>query len=67
VQDLADAHRLLGATIGVFTPVKQPPRRPGVDIDNRTCNAPLRGPGERGFALLTGRWRVLRHPDRNGA
>ncbi|MFT7841123.1 transposase family protein [Saccharothrix sp. BKS2] len=34
------------------------------DADNRTYNALLRGLrclGERGFALLTGCWRALRH------
>jgi hypothetical protein len=33
-------------------------------VDNRTYNALLRGLrslGERGFAVLTGRWRVLHH------
>jgi hypothetical protein len=52
-----------GAGIGVFTPVKQPAGQV-LDLDNRTYNALLRGLrclGERGFALLTGRWRALRH------
>lgn len=53
-----------GAGIGVHTPFKQPTdgRQPG--IDNRTYNALLRSLrclGERGFALLVGRWRVLQH------
>lgn len=53
-----------GAGIGVFTPVKQPADGRALDVDNRTYNALLRGLrclGERGFALLTGRWRALRH------
>lgn len=53
-----------GAGIGVFTPVKQPADGRTLDADNRTYNALLRGLrclGERGFALLTGRWRALRH------
>jgi hypothetical protein len=53
-----------GAGIGVFTPVKQPAGDQVPDIDRRACNALLRGLrclGERGFALLTGRWRALRH------
>jgi len=53
-----------GAGIGVFTPVKQPADGQVLDPDTRTCNALLRGLrclGERGFALLTGRWRALRH------
>lgn len=53
-----------GAGIGVFTPVKQPADGQVPDIDTRTYNALLRGLrclGERGFAMLTGRWRALRH------
>lgn len=53
-----------GAGIGVFTPVKQPADGRALDPDTRTYNALLRGLrclGERGFALLTGRWRALRH------
>ncbi len=53
-----------GAGIGVHTPYKQPPGDQVLDVDNRTYNALLRGLrclGERGFALLTGRWRALRH------
>jgi hypothetical protein len=53
-----------GAGIGVFTPVKQPANGQVLDLDTRTRNALLRGLrclGERGFALLTGRWRALRH------
>jgi hypothetical protein len=39
-------------------------RRPGLDIDTHTRNAiqrSLRCLGERGFALLAGRWRTLQH------
>ncbi|WP_222932655.1 transposase family protein [Nocardia yunnanensis] len=53
-----------GAGIGVHTPVKQPSDGRDLDIDTRTRNALLRGLrclAERGFALLTGRWRALRH------
>ncbi|TCO64254.1 transposase family protein [Actinocrispum wychmicini] len=53
-----------GAGIGVHTPIKQPADGLVLDVDNRAYNALLRGLrclGERGFALLTGRWRTLRH------
>ena len=53
-----------GAGIGIHIPVKQPPGGRDLDIDTRTRNALLRSLrclGERGFALLTGRWRTLRH------
>ena len=53
-----------GAGIGVFTPVKQPADGQVLDVDTRTYNTLLRGLrclGERGFAMLTGRWRALRH------
>jgi hypothetical protein len=53
-----------GTGIGVFTPVKQPPGGQALALDNRTYNTLLRGLrrlGERGFALLTRRWRALRH------
>jgi hypothetical protein len=53
-----------GAGIGVHTPIKQPAGDQILDVDNRTCNALLRGLrclGERRFALLTGRWRALHH------
>ncbi len=53
-----------GAGIGVHTPVKQPAGDQVLDADNRAYNALLRGLrclGERGFAVLTGRWRALRH------
>jgi hypothetical protein len=53
-----------GAGIGVRTPIKQPTGDQVLDVDNRTYNALLRGLrclGERGFAVLTGRWRTLHH------
>jgi hypothetical protein len=53
-----------GAGIGIHIPVKQPPDGRELDINTRTRNAiqrSLRCLGERGFALLTGRWRTLRH------
>jgi hypothetical protein len=53
-----------GAGIGVHTPIKQPAGDQELDGDNRTYNALLRGLrclGERGFAVLTGRWRALHH------
>jgi DDE superfamily endonuclease len=53
-----------GAGIGVHTPVKQSAGDQVLDVDNRTHNALPRGLrclGERGFAVLTGRWRTLRH------
>jgi hypothetical protein len=51
-----------GSGIGVHTPVRQPPGGNELDINTRTRNALLRSLrclGERGFALLTGRWRTL--------
>jgi hypothetical protein len=51
-----------GAGIGIHIPVKQPPDGRDLDVDTRTRNAiqrSLRCLGERGFALLTGRWRTL--------
>jgi acetolactate synthase regulatory subunit len=39
-------------------------RRENLDVDNRTYNTLLRGLrciDERGFAVLTGRWRALHH------
>lgn len=53
-----------GTGIGVHTPVKQPAHGRPIDVDTQTSNALLRSLrclGERGFALLTGRWRSLRH------
>ncbi|MFD2414917.1 transposase family protein [Amycolatopsis pigmentata] len=52
-----------GTGIGVHTPIKQPPGYK-LATGNRTYNALIRGLralGERGFALLTGRWRTLQH------
>ena len=52
------------AGIGVFTPVKRLAGGRELDVDTRASNALLRGLhclGQRGFALLTGRWRALRH------
>jgi hypothetical protein len=53
-----------GAGIGIHIPVKQPTGGRDLDINTRTRNAiqrSLRCLGERGFALLTGRWRTLQH------
>ncbi len=53
-----------GAGIGILIPVKQPPGGRELDLNTRTRNAiqrSLRGLGERGFALLSGRWRTLQH------
>ena len=53
-----------GAGIGIHIPVKQPADGQELDIDTRTRNAlqrSLRCLGERGFALLTSRWRTLQH------
>ena len=53
-----------GAGIGVHIPVRQPADGREPDIDTRTRNAiqrSLRCLGERGFALLTTRWRALQH------
>jgi hypothetical protein len=53
-----------GAGIGIYMPVKQPTGGRDLDINTRTRNAiqrSLRCLGERGFALLTGRWRTLHH------
>jgi hypothetical protein len=53
-----------GAGIGIHIPVKQPAGGQDLDINTRTRNAlqrSLRCLGERGFALLTGRWRTLQH------
>ena len=53
-----------GAGIGVHIPVKQPADGRELDIGTRTRNAiqrSLRCLGERGFALLTTRWRALQH------
>jgi DDE superfamily endonuclease len=53
-----------GAGIGILIPVRQPAGGQELDINTRTRNAiqrSLRCLGERGFALLTGRWRTLQH------
>jgi hypothetical protein len=53
-----------GVGIGIHVPVKQPSSGRDLDINTRTRNALLRSlrcRGERGFALLTGRWRALQH------
>jgi len=53
-----------GAGIGVHIPAAQPAGCQELDINARTRNAlqrSLRCLGERGFALLTGRWRALQH------
>ncbi|MFV2104612.1 transposase family protein [Micromonospora sp. LOL_024] len=53
-----------GAGQGIHTPYKQPADGHRLAVDNRTHNAILRSMrrlGERGFAILTGRWRTLRH------
>jgi hypothetical protein len=47
---------------GVLTPVKQPSDGSELDVDTRTYNRLLRALrclGERGFALLSQRWRTL--------
>ena len=52
-----------GAGAGVHVPVKKP-RRGELDIDTKTRNALLRSlryQGERGFALMSQRWRTLQH------
>jgi hypothetical protein len=48
---------------GIKTPVKQPADGKPLAVDNRAYNRLLRGlrwQGERGFAILVGRWKVLR-------
>ena len=53
-----------GAGIGIITPIKQPGQGPPLALDNRALNRLQRGVrclGERGFALLTQRWRLLQH------
>ncbi|MFJ6199209.1 transposase family protein [Micromonospora sp. NPDC092111] len=49
---------------GIKTPIKQPADGSRLAPDNRAYNRLLRGlrwQGERGFAILTGRWKTLRH------
>jgi hypothetical protein len=51
-----------GAGQGIRTPVKQPAGGQALASDNQAYNAPHRATrcrGERGFALLAGRWRAL--------
>ncbi len=53
-----------GAGTGILTPVKQPAHGRNLETGTRSRNALLRSLrclGERGFALLTGRWRTLHH------
>jgi hypothetical protein len=53
-----------GAGQGVLTPVKKPKNAEELDINTRTRNMLLRSTrclGERGFALLTQRWKILRN------
>lgn len=53
-----------GAGIGVYIPLRNPSGSAEPDLGTRTRNALLRSLrclGERGFALLTGRWRALQH------
>lgn len=53
-----------GTGHGVHTPIKRPADGNTLAPDNQTYNALLRATraiGERGFALLTGRWRALQH------
>ena len=53
-----------GAGIGIHTPIRQPEGNQILSPDNRTYNRLLRALrclGERGFALLKGRWRTLQH------
>ena len=57
-------HGCEGCGLGVLVPVNQPPGRPDLDLNSRArrfIQRSLRCPGERGFALLTGRWRTLQH------
>ena len=49
---------------GIKTPIKQPTGGSRLAPDNRAYNRLLRGlrwQGERGFAILVGRWKTLRH------
>lgn len=52
-----------GTAAGVHIPVERPPRGKELDINTRTPNALLRSQryqGERGFALMSQRWRTPR-------
>lgn len=48
-----------GAGYGVHVPVKRPAAGGELDLNTRTRNALLRCLGERGFALMSQRWRTL--------
>jgi hypothetical protein len=53
-----------GTGLGIHTPYKQTADGRPLAVDNRAHNLLLRSMrclGERGFAILTGRWRTLRH------
>jgi hypothetical protein len=53
-----------GAGHGVHVPVKKPAGVRELDVDTRSRNALIRSArclGERGFALLTQRWKTLQH------
>src|SRR3954469_14674056 len=53
-----------GTGLGIHTPYKQPADDRPLAVNNRAHNLLLRSMrclGERGFAILTGRWRTLRH------
>jgi hypothetical protein len=53
-----------GAGHGIKTPTKQPTGGKRLAVANRSVNRLLRGlrwQGERGFAILVGRWKTLRH------
>jgi hypothetical protein len=53
-----------GAGHGIKTPTKQPADGRQLALANRSFNRLLRGlrwQGERGFAILVGRWKTLRH------
>ena len=53
-----------GAGHGIKTPVRQPADGKRLAVSNRSVNRLLRGlrwQGERGFAILVGRWKTLRH------
>ncbi|MEN3614290.1 transposase family protein [Plantactinospora sp. ZYX-F-223] len=53
-----------GTGHGIKTPLKQPADGSRLAPDNRAYNRLLRGlrwQGERGFAILVGRWKTLRH------
>jgi hypothetical protein len=53
-----------GAGHGIHTPYEQPTDGVRLATDNRAYNSLLRSlrcQGERGFAILTARWRALRH------